>query len=116
ALGANEFIPLVYIPGGNFQMGERKGESFESHVHPVSVKSFYIGKYEVTQKQWKQITGSNPSSFPQCEECPVERISYDDAKIFLNLLSEKTGKKYRLPTEAEWEFAAWGMFLQEATR
>ncbi|MEI6174781.1 MAG: SUMF1/EgtB/PvdO family nonheme iron enzyme [Bacteroidota bacterium] len=108
ALGANEFIPLVYIPGGNFQMGERKGESFESHVHPVSVKSFYIGKYEVTQKQWKQITGSNPSSFPQCEECPVERISYDDAKIFLNLLSEKTGKKYRLPTEAEWEFAARG--------
>jgi len=108
ALGVNEFIPLVYIQGSNFQMGDRKGESIESRVHSVSIKSFYIGKFEVTQKQWKQITGSNPSSFPQCEECPVERISYDDAKMFLNLLSEKTGKKYRLPTEAEWEFAARG--------
>jgi formylglycine-generating enzyme required for sulfatase activity len=107
-LAASEFIPLIYVQGGTFQMGDRKGEPVESYVHPVSVKSFYIGKYEVTQKQWREITGSNPSGFLQCDECPVERISFDDAKLFLIKLSQKTGKKYRLPTEAEWEFAARG--------
>jgi formylglycine-generating enzyme required for sulfatase activity len=108
SLGAAEIIPLVYVEGGTFQMGDRRGGSEESYVHAVSLKSFYIGKFEVTQKQWKQITGSNPSTFTQCDDCPVERISYDDAKLFLNKLCEKTGKKYRLPTEAEWEFAARG--------
>jgi len=107
-LSAAEFIPLIYVQGGNFQMGDRKGESTESYVHPVTVKSFYIGKYEVTQKQWRQVTGSNPSAFPKCDDCPVERVSYDDAIMFVRVLSEKTGKKYRLPTEAEWEFAARG--------
>jgi len=108
AMDASEIIPLVYVQGGTFQMGDHKGESFESYVHAVAVKSFYIGKFEVTQKQWKQITGSNPSSFTGCDDCPVDRVSYEDAKSFLSQLSQKTGKKYRLPTEAEWEFAARG--------
>jgi len=104
----NEIIPMVFVEGGTFQMGSKHGSSEESFVHPVSVKSFYIGKFEVTQKQWKQIAGTEPSAFAKCDDCPVERVSYSDALIFVKLLNEKTGKKYRLPTEAEWEFAARG--------
>ncbi len=107
-LDPSEIIPLVYVEGGTFQMGDRKGEPMESFVHPVSVNSFYIGKYEVTQREWREIMGSNPSAFNNCAECPVEKVSYDEATVFLKRLSEKTGKHYRLPTEAEWEYAARG--------
>lgn len=107
-LDVSEIIPLVYVEGGTFQMGDRRGEPMESFVHPVSISSFYIGKYEVTQREWREIMGSNPSAFDNCPECPVEKVSYDEATIFLKRLSEKTGKHYRLPTEAEWEYAARG--------
>jgi formylglycine-generating enzyme required for sulfatase activity len=65
-----------------------------------------IGKHEVTQGQWKMVMGSNPSNFKSCgDNCPVERVSWDDAQQFINKLNSMTGKRYRLPTEAEWEYA-----------
>ena len=68
---------------------------------------FYIGKYEVTQGQWKAIMGNNPSKFDECgDNCPVESVSWNAAQEFINKLNQKTGKNYRLPTEAEWEYAA----------
>jgi hypothetical protein len=70
-----------------------------------AVKGFYIGKYEVTQAQWKALMGGNPSNF-KGDNLPVENVSWNDAREFLQRLNEKTGKRYRLPTEAEWEFAA----------
>ena len=79
----------------------------ERPVHRVNVPSFLIGKTEVTQGQWKAVMGSNPSSFSQCgDDCPVERVTWNEAQDFARRLSQKTGKQYRLPSEAEWEYAA----------
>jgi formylglycine-generating enzyme len=74
----------------------------------VTVRDFYIGKYEVTQAEWRQVMGSNPSSFKDCDNCPVETVSWNDVQEFIKKLNARTGKKYRLPTEAEWEYAARG--------
>lgn len=72
-------------------------------------KSFAMGKYEVTQGQWKAVMGSNPSNFSNCgDTCPVEQVSWNDAQQFIQKLNAKTGKQYRLPTEAEWEYACHG--------
>ncbi|MDD5300178.1 MAG: SUMF1/EgtB/PvdO family nonheme iron enzyme [Gallionella sp.] len=72
-------------------------------------KSFAMGKYEVTQSQWKAIMGNNPSKFSNCgDTCPVENVSWNDAQEFIQKLNTKTGKQYRLPTEAEWEYACYG--------
>ncbi len=73
----------------------------------VTLSSYYIGKYEVTQAQWKAVMGNNPSEF-RGDDLPVESVSWDDVQIFLGKLNSLTGKNYRLPTEAEWEFAARG--------
>ena len=67
-----------------------------------------IGKYEVTQKQWRDIMNNNPSDFKNCDNCPVENVSWNDVQDFLQKLNQKTGNNYRLPTEAEWEYAARG--------
>ena len=84
-------------------------ESNEKPAHTVSVGDYWIGKYEVTQAQWKEIMGSNPSNFSGCDNCPVEEVSYDDITGFLQNLNQKyPGRNYRLPTEAEWEYAARG--------
>jgi formylglycine-generating enzyme required for sulfatase activity/uncharacterized caspase-like protein len=99
---------LIFVEGGTFQMGSEKGSTIESPVHPVTLNNFYIGEYEVTQKQWQDIMGNNPSHFNDCQNCPVENVSWDDVQEFLKILNKKTGKNYRLPTEAEWEFAACG--------
>ena len=81
----------------------------EKPAHDVTLSDFYIGKYEVTQQQWVNIMGSNPSHFNKCDQCPVERVSWGDVQVFLKKLNTKfPGKNYRLPTEAEWEFAAQG--------
>jgi formylglycine-generating enzyme required for sulfatase activity len=70
---------------------------------------FYIGETEVTQKQWRAVMGNNPSSFKDCDDCPVERVSWNDIQDFLSKLNARSGSgRYRLPTEAEWEYAARG--------
>lgn len=103
---------MVFVQGGTFWMGcsnEQQGscDSDESPLHQVTVSSFNIGKYEVTQAQWKLIMGSNPSTF-KGDNLPVENVSWDDAQEFIARLNAATGKQYRLPTEAEWEYAARG--------
>jgi len=100
-------IDMVAVKGGCFNMGSNDGESDEKPVHQVCVDDFYIGKYEVTQKQWKEIMGNNPSRF-KCDNCPVEQVNWNDVQDFIKKLNTKTGNNYRLPTEAEWEYAARG--------
>ncbi len=98
---------MVLIQGGCFDMGDifDRGSVDEKPVHTVCVSDFYLGKTEVTQKQWEDIVGNNPSKF-KCDDCPVERVSWHDVQDFIKKLNEKTGINYRLPTEAEWEYAA----------
>ena len=105
-------LEMVYVHGGEFVMGcdegmEAYGKVDERPYHPVRVNSFYMGRYEVTQRLWKAVMGSNPSNF-RGDDCPVEQVSYDDAQEFIRRLNAFSGKKFRLPTEAEWEYAARG--------
>jgi len=105
-------LEMIFVEGGTFTMGatpEQKPEAknYEEPAHEVSLSHYYIGKYPVTQKQWKAIMGKNPSSF-KGNDRPVETVSWDDAQQFLFKLNKRTGKNYRLPTEAEWEYAARG--------
>ncbi len=100
---------MVFVKGGCYEMGNTFGDGYkdEKPVHKVCVSDFYIGKYEVTQGQWKKIMGSNPSNFSSCgDNCPVENVSWNDAMEYISKLNSKGGKNYRLPTEAEWEYAA----------
>jgi formylglycine-generating enzyme required for sulfatase activity len=98
---------MVEIPQGSFTMGSNNGEEDERPAHNVTIaKSYAIGKTEVTQEQWVALMGDNPSYFATCADtCPVEQVSWDDAQLYLKKLSLKTGKQYRLPSEAEWEYA-----------
>jgi len=105
---SNLKLDMVFIEGGTFQMGSNDDESNENPVHSVILSGFFIGKYEVTQKQWRDINGNNPSKFINCDNCPVEQVSWNDVQEFIQKLNQKTGKNYRLPTEAEWEYAARG--------
>jgi formylglycine-generating enzyme len=100
---------MVSVKGGCFQMGDTFGDggSDEKPVHQVCVGSFKMSRYEVTQEQWLAVMGNNPSHFAECGlKCPVEKVSWDDIQDFLSRLNSATGKQYRLPTEAEWEYAA----------
>ena len=106
-----DFVDMILVRGGTVQMGSNKDENDEKPVHSVSVSDFYIGKYEVTQKQWRDIMGSDPPAlaFKGCEQCPVESVSWDDIQEFLRKLNAKfPGLNYRLPSEAEWEYGARG--------
>jgi formylglycine-generating enzyme required for sulfatase activity len=97
---------MVVIPAGSFQMGSN-GDADEEPVHSVSVSSFALGKYELTQGQWKAVMGSNPSKFSNCgDNCPVEQVSWNDIQQYIQKLNAKSGQRYRLPSEAEWEYAA----------
>ncbi len=104
----DELMPMVKVEGGSFLMGSKRGKKSERPAHFVTLDTFYIGKHEVTKKQWLAIMGTNPSLFPGCESCPVDGVSWHDVHAFINKLNKKTGRNYRLPTEAEWEYAARG--------
>jgi formylglycine-generating enzyme required for sulfatase activity len=113
-------IEMVFVKGGTFTMGCTSEQTDcgddEKPAHQVMVSDFYMGKYEVTQKQWREIIGSNPSYFNNCDNCPVENVSWNDVQEFIIKLNQKTGKNYRLPTEAEWEYAARGGSAGSPTR
>lgn len=100
-------LQMVEILTGSFCMGSSNGETNENPVHRVTIThGFFMGKYEVTQAQWQAVMGANPSSFKGDDNLPVEQVSWDDAQEFINKLNEMNdGYKYRLPTEAEWEYA-----------
>jgi formylglycine-generating enzyme required for sulfatase activity len=101
-------IEMVRVEGGTFQMGSNDGETNEKPIHEVTVGSFSIGKYEITQAQWRSVMGTSPSNFKNCDNCPVENVSWDEIQEFLSKLNSLSSKRYRLPTEAEWEYAARG--------
>ncbi len=105
---------FVYVPVGCFQMGSpesEQGRNDDEKLHEVCVDGFWMGKYEVTQAQWMKIMGSNPSKF-KGDTLPVENVPYEkkdspgDVKRFIEKLNSRSGKKYRLPTEVQWEYAA----------
>ncbi|MBP5515728.1 MAG: SUMF1/EgtB/PvdO family nonheme iron enzyme [Bacteroidales bacterium] len=103
---------MVYVEGGTFTMGctsEQGSDCFgsEEPAHSVKLSGYYIGETEVTQALWKAVMGSNPSSF-NGDNLPVENVSWDDAQAFILELNRNTGRTFRLPTEAEWEYAARG--------
>ena len=105
---------MVKVEGGTFLMGAQSTDSSalndnedSSSVHQVTISDFSIGKYEVTQEEWKAVMGYNPSEFKGAKK-PVERVSWNDCREFIKKLNRLTGLQFRLPTEAEWEYAARG--------
>lgn len=103
---------MVYVSSGTFTMGgtsEQGSDAYddEKPTHNVTLSSYYICKYEVTQALWRAVMGSNPSNF-KGDNLPVECVSWNDCQTFINRLNSYTGRNFRLPTEAEWEFAARG--------
>ncbi|GAP96774.1 bifunctional serine/threonine-protein kinase/formylglycine-generating enzyme family protein [Leptolyngbya sp. NIES-2104] len=107
-LGNGVLLEMVAIPGGTFPMGsptsEKDRENDESPQRTVTVSAFFLGRYEVTQAQYEAIMGNNPSTF-KGRKRPVEQITWNDAQEFCQKLNQRTGRKYRLPSEAEWEYA-----------
>ena len=110
---------MIAVEGGTFKMGAQSSDSGgdnydsdaeddESPVHDVTLSSYYIGETEVTQELWEAVMGSNPSYFSGYPQRPVESVSWDDCQEFITKLNNLTGKNFRLPTEAEWEYAARG--------
>jgi formylglycine-generating enzyme required for sulfatase activity len=123
AVGESFTDPLVgkfiRVKGGTFTMGctsEQGSDCYdeEKPAHKVTLSDYYIGETEVTQAQWRAVMGNNPSNFKDCDECPVEQVSWNDVKDFLSKLNSLSGgERYRLPTEAEWEYAARGGSLSK---
>jgi len=110
---------MVSVKGGTFLMGgldhandsgpiEPDPEHGDECPHPVTVKDFYIGTYEVTQAEWKEVMGDNPAYFKGNDKNPVEQVSWDDIQVFISRLNARFSEHFRLPTEEEWEFAARG--------
>ena len=111
-IGSGINLEMVYIPSGKFNMGSPEGQgdvNERPQIKDVNVSAFYMGKYEVTQAQWQVIMGNNPSHFKgffkSNPQNPVEKVSWEDAQEFCKKLSQKAGKEFRLPSEAEWEYA-----------
>lgn len=103
---------MMPVQGGTFTMGatdeQSDAQSNEKPAHEVTLSSFYMGETEVTQELWLAVMGTNPSSFTGDLLRPVERVSWNDCQAFITQLNALTGQQFRLPTEAEWEFAARG--------
>ena len=103
---------MVYVQGGTFRMGATAEQGIDASrdekVHSVTLSDFHIGKYEVTQGLWKEVMGENPSYNKAGDNYPVERVSWEDCQRFIERLNNRIGLKFRLPTEAEWEYAARG--------
>lgn len=100
---------LITVTGGTFTMGDTFGDgnSNELPTHQVAVSSFSIGQFEVSQREWQAVMVTNPSLFKSCGlDCPVENVSWNDVQGFITALNGLSGRSYRLPTEAEWEYAA----------
>ena len=110
----DRYFRMMPVEGGSFTMGctHPKGEKHtyadELPTHRVTLNGFYIGQYEVTQGLWTSVMGENPSKWTGNDSLPVEQVSWNDVQIFIARLSQMTGYRFRLPTEAEWEFAARG--------
>lgn len=103
-------MSFVWVPGGCFEMGcgdwSDNCSDSEKPVHKVCVNGFWMARHEVTQGQWERLMGHNPSEFKGCGSlCPVEKVSWNEALEFASRLTRKTGYTFRLPTEAEWEYA-----------
>jgi formylglycine-generating enzyme required for sulfatase activity len=97
--------PLEVIPSGSFDMGD-DGMAETAPVHSVTLRTFAMGVHEVTQAEWRAIMGTDPSKTAACgDTCPVENVSWHEIQEFLRRLSAAAGKRYRLPSEAEWEYA-----------
>lgn len=103
---------MVPVEGGTFTMGATSEQGSDANedekpAHEVTLSDYYIGQTEVTQALWKVVMGSNPSNFAR-DNLPVESVSWNDCQVFIQKLNQLTGKQFRLPTEAEWEYAARG--------
>ncbi|MCI7662618.1 MAG: SUMF1/EgtB/PvdO family nonheme iron enzyme, partial [Bacteroidales bacterium] len=104
---------MIKVEGGTFRMGATSEQSNDAYddekpVHSVTLSDYYIGETEVTQELWEAVMGSNPSYFEGDNQRPVENVSWNDCQKFIKKLNRLTGKEFRLPTEAEWEYAARG--------
>lgn len=99
---------MVMVKGGKFIMGNNEGKLNARPAHEVELSDFYIGKYEVTQGLWHRVMNSDTSGTNYCSNCPVYDKKWDSIQLFITKLNQLSGKKYRLPTEAEWEYAAMG--------
>ncbi len=108
----NPHFKMIAIKGGSFKMGNQDGDSDSNEipVHSVNVPDFYLAEFEVTQMLWRNVMGSDPEDlyFKGKDNNPVEHVSWNDVQEFIKKLNLKSGKKYRLPSEAEWEYAARG--------
>ncbi len=101
-------IEMVQVKGGRFDMGEDSAATDRRPAHSVILKDFTIGKYEVTEAAWMAVMGTMPSKYSYCDDCPITGVSWNDVQKFIEKLNSMSGHHYRLPTEAEWEFAARG--------
>jgi len=98
-------MEFVWVPAGEFDMGYEMGNPNEKPVHRVYVDGFWMGKYEVTQGEWEKVMGSKPSYHQGGSDYPVEQVSWDNVQEFIHHMNDRTGLIFRLPTEAEWEYA-----------
>lgn len=109
-------MEFAYIPSGSFVMGSDKGGADERPARRVAIrKGYYMGRYEITQAQWRMVMGTEPSNFKGCDDCPVEQVSWTEAQSFIKKLNERNDAfSYRLPSEAEWEYACHGQMTGES--